>query len=120
MLATARDDPGALEAILAEDVVWEVGALHPLGASGTYDGPSGVLTFFRHWVGAFDDWGYRFDEMSAMGDAVVVHIHQWGTGRGSGARVEQDFWQVWKIRDGMVIRGSNHAFREDALTAARS
>jgi ketosteroid isomerase-like protein len=118
MLATARDDPSTLRAILADDVDWDVGSLQILGAAGAYHGPDGVMEFFRTWVGAFHDWDYAVGELFTEGDCVVAHIHQWGTGRSSGIRVEQDFWQVWKMRDGKAVRGTNHATREEALAAA--
>ena len=51
MLATAREDPSRLRALLADDVVWEVGAMQILGGSGIYHGPDGVTAFFRN-----DSW----------------------------------------------------------------
>ena len=117
MLATAREDPSALRSILADDVEWDVGAIEVL-SGGTYRGPDGVMEFFRQWVGAFTDWGYAADEIFEHGDSVVVHLHQWGTGKASGIRVEQRWWQVWTLRDGKAVRGTNHATREEALAAA--
>ena len=52
-----------------------------------------------------------------LGDSVVAHIHQWGRGKGSGAKVESQFWLVWTIRDGKIVRGAHYARRADALEA---
>ena len=120
MLATAREDPAALRAILADDVVWDVGAIQVLGNAGTYHGPDGVMEFFRQWVGAFNDWGYQTEEIFGRGDSVIVRLHQWGTGKASGIRVEQRWWQVWVILDGKAVRGTNHSTREEALAAAET
>ncbi len=119
MLGAARDDPSVLRAILADDVVWELSSIQMVGEK-RFNGPDGVLEFFRQWTEPFTDWDFTFDEVSEVGDCVVAHIHQWGTGRGSGARVENDFWQVWKMRDGKAVRGTNHQTREQALAATET
>ena len=111
-------DAAALRAVLHDDVEWDVGTLQILGTRGRYRGPDGVLEFFREWVGAFSDWDYEVVEIFARGDCVIAELRQWGTGKASGARVEQHWWQVWKLRDGKAIRGTNHDTRADALEAA--
>ena len=116
MLGQALNNPAALYELLDDDVHWEVGALVP--DAEAYHGPEGVKEFFRRWVGTFDEWAYEVGEVIDAGDSVVAHIHQWGRGKGSGARVEHRFWQVWTIRDGKIIRGSNHSERAAALEAA--
>ena len=116
MLAVAKDDPRALRAILDDDVEWEVGAINV--AAGEYHGADGVMEFFRTWTGAFTEWGYDVGEVAEVGDCVLAEIHQYGRGRSSGIRVEQSFWQVWKMRDGKATRGTNHTTREEALAAA--
>ena len=119
MLARAQHDPSALRAILADDMEWDVGSIEVLlGDAGVYQGPDGVMEFFRQWVGAFTDWGYEVGEIFAHRDSVIAELHQWGTGKASGIRVEQRWWQVWKLRDGKAVRGTNHDTREEALSAA--
>jgi hypothetical protein len=48
---------------------------------------------------------------------VLVRIHQWGRGKGSGATVDGRFWQAWVIRDGRAQRVTHHVEREGALAA---
>jgi ketosteroid isomerase-like protein len=117
MLSDARHNPAALYELLDDDVLWEVTALDMPDHPSTYYGPEGVREFFRRWVGTFDEWGYEATETIDAGDSVVVHIRQWGRGKGSGATAEGNFWQVLTIRHGKVIRGTHHQDKEQALEA---
>jgi ketosteroid isomerase-like protein len=117
MLGEAQHDPAALYGMVDDEAHWEVGALNVPDAPPRYHGPAGVREFFRRWVGAFDEWGYEVREVIDAGDSVVVHIHQWGRGKGSGVAVDQEFWQTWTLRDAKVIRGTNHHAKAEALEA---
>jgi ketosteroid isomerase-like protein len=116
VLGEAQHNPDALWEVLDDQVLWEPGHLDIPDAGPTnWRGPAGVQEFFRRWIGPFDDWGYEVGEMIDAGDSVVAHVHQWGRGKGSGARVESQFWLVWTIRDGKIVRGTHHAGRAEAL-----
>jgi ketosteroid isomerase-like protein len=117
MLDEARRNPEAMFDMFADDVEWDTGDLRLPGPT-THHGPDGVREFFRDWVGAFEEWGYEAEEIIDGGDSIVVHIHQWGRGKGSGATVENRFWQVWTVRDGKVIRATHHFEKAHALEAA--
>jgi ketosteroid isomerase-like protein len=117
MLDQAQEKPDALYDILDQDVQWDATALGVPGLT-TFHGPDGVREFFRRWVGAFEEWGYDTEELIDAGDSVVVRIHQWGRGKGSGVAVEGRFWQVWTFRDGKVIRSSHHVEKARALQVA--
>jgi ketosteroid isomerase-like protein len=114
--AETRSDPDAFFQILDEEVEWEMagGWLE----TAKYHGPEGVREFFRRWAGAFDEWGFEAEEVIDAGDAVVVLLHQWGRGKGSGVPVETRFWQVWTFSEGKVIRHCNYRTKEEALEAA--
>jgi len=117
MLARARDDPSALAAVLHEDVEFDVAGANPEGGQA-FRGPAGARRFFREWTGAFEDWGYDVVEVIDAGDSVVVNIDQWGRGKSSGATVHQPFWQVWTLRERLVVRVTHHEEKADALRAA--
>ena len=117
MYTIAPDDPSELVAVLDDDVVWEFDVLEIPGL-GNCRGPDAVLDFFRRWTGAFAQWGFDVEELIEAGDCVIGHIRQWGVGKGSGALVEQYFWQVWKMRDGKAVQVTHRRDREDALRAA--
>lgn len=115
----ARETPDAVWDIFDEDVEWELGDLSIPDFPPTSHGPDGVREFFRRWVSTFEDWGYEIEELVDTGDAVAVRVHQWGRGKGSGAAVDQRFWQVWIMRDGKAVRVTHQIEKADALAAAR-
>lgn len=118
MLDRARHNPAALFEMLDDEVRWEVGALNiPDVGPADWRGPAGVREFFRRWVGPFDEWGYEVGEVIDAGDSVVVHLHQWGRGKGSGATVESHFWQVWTVDGGKVVRATHHSEKAEAIKA---
>lgn len=114
----ARTDPDAVWDIFDADVVWEIGALAIPDFPNTAHGPDGVREFFRRWIGAFEDWDYEVEETIERGDTVLLRIHQWGRGKGSGAWVDQHFWQIWTMRGPKAVRVTHAVDREEALKAA--
>ena len=117
VLDQARHKPTALWDVLDDELQWEVGTLDLPDSGGIWHGPTGVKEFFRRWVGPFDDWSYEFGNVIDAGDSVVVRVNQWGRGKGSGVTVESEFWQVWTIRDGKVVRWRAYATEAEALQA---
>ena len=118
VLGEAQHNPAALWDVLDDEVLWELRDLDlPDAGPAQWHGPAGVKEFFRRWTGPFDEWGYEVSEMIDAGDSVVAHIHQWGRGKGSGAKVESQFWLVWTIRDGRIVRGAHYPGRVEALEA---
>ena len=113
----AREDPDVWE-IFDEDVEWEVGKLSLPDFPARSRGPDGVREFFRRWVGAFEEWAYEVEEVIDARDAVAVELHQWGRGKGSGARVDLRFWEVWMMRDGRAVRVTHCIEKADAIQAA--
>ena len=120
MLREAPGNPRVLREMLDDDVEWDVGAVQILGGTGPSHGPESVMEFFRQWVGTFTGWGYEVLELFEHRDSVIVELRQWGTGKASGIRVEQRWWQVWTMRDGKAIRATNHQTREEALADAEA
>lgn len=117
MLERASEQPQALYDLLAEDVEWDASAVGPLEFAACR-GRDNVMEFFRRWAGTFQDWDYEAEELIDAGDSVVVRIHQWGRGKGSGIAVEDWFWQVWTLRDGRAIRATHFRDKADALASA--
>ena len=114
----ARTDPDSAWGIFDADVVWEVATLAIPDFPPTFHGPDGVREFFRRWIGTFDDWGYEVGEVIQGRNAVVVRVHQWGRGKGSGASVEGRFWQVWVMRSDKAVRVRHLLEKAEAFEAA--
>ena len=101
--------------ILDEDIVWDPGETFP---SGKESGHDGVRSFFRQWIGAFDEWRFEAVEYRECGNAVFVHMRQSGRGKGSGVTTEIDLWQVWLFFEGKVVRFVQKPSRKEAIEAA--
>jgi uncharacterized protein len=101
-------DPGA---------VWDTSASQ-MPAAGIYHGYEGIERFFRDWIGTWTDYAVENREYIDAGDAVVLVFRQTGMGRGSGARVERDFFGVFDLRESKVIRFRLYESRDEALEAA--
>jgi ketosteroid isomerase-like protein len=114
MMQRAQFEPEALREILSDSVEWEAPFFPD---AGMLRGPDSVMDFFRRLVGTFDDWGYEVGEVINAGECVLTHVHQWGRGKGSGATVDQHFWQIWTIRNGKVIKVTHRLDRTEALEA---
>ena len=99
------------------EVVWDTSA-SDMPAAGVYHGHAGIERFFRDWLGTWDDYKFAAREYIDAGDAVVVVFRQGGTGRGSGVRVERDFFSVYDLRESKVVRLRMYESREEALEAA--
>ena len=115
--AEAPKDPERFFALFADDVEWDMTG-GPFPESRKVYGPAAVREFFRTWTGAFENWGYEAEEVIDAGSSVIVCLHQWGQGKGSGAPVEARFFQVWTFENGKVIRYRGFNDRADALEAA--
>ena len=79
---------------------------------------SGSGAFFRDWLAPWEDYEIETSDYIDAGDAVVLVFRQAGTGRGSGVRIERDFFGVWDLKDSKVVRFRLFESREQALEAA--
>jgi ketosteroid isomerase-like protein len=113
---SAPADVEALFAILDEKVEWDYVGAFP--EEVTYHGPAEVREFLGQWAAGFDDFGFEADEAIDAGDSVVVHLHQWGRGKETGAQVESRTWQVFTFRGGKVVHCRGYATKAEAFEAA--
>jgi ketosteroid isomerase-like protein len=111
-----RRDWDAVYALYDPDIVWDdVDGLW--GDWGTARGADGVRAAWRRWLGALERPVFTAEDISAVGDHVLVKLRMSGRGRGSGAHVEQVITMVWTVRAGRVVYVRVYRDRADALAA---
>jgi ketosteroid isomerase-like protein len=105
--------------VTAPGFVWDMSNFRDWPEQQTYEGLEGARVFLRDWLEAWEDWEIDLDALhDAGGDKVVAVVHQHGTSRSTGLRVDMTFGQVWTIRDGKQARMEMYADPAEALEAA--
>jgi ketosteroid isomerase-like protein len=115
----------ALEAFRVGDVDAALEHAHPDMVSrriepdgAVFHGRDGLMALMADWVEGFEEWSYRAEEFVDAGDYVVVRLHQWARGAGSGVMVDGDFWLTYAFEDGKVRRFTIFADRKAAFDEA--
>jgi ketosteroid isomerase-like protein len=101
--ALAYADPG---------IVW-----NPSEEAAT-QGHDAVRASSARWKGEWDDYELIPEEFVDRGDRVVVTVRMRGRGRGSGLEIEGLFYDVYTLRDGMIVRMDQFTERSEAVEAA--
>jgi len=90
----------------------------PLPDPQTYQGHEGIFQMYADWTTDFEEFEMYPDEIEELGDHVLVHMIQRGTGKASGVEVVGRFWFLYTFSGDMAIRQEAYATREQALRAA--
>jgi ketosteroid isomerase-like protein len=88
------------------------------GVGKHYRGVDGVVRYLREWMEPFSEYQVENLDYVAAADCVLVPSRQWGTGSGSGARVELQLTTLYELRDGRVTRVHQYDTLDEALAAA--
>ena len=115
----SNDDIAAASEIFHPDFVLDATRAPMTDLRGTYQGLADVIGFWGRWLEAWESIEYE-EELTDAGDRVLVTIER-QTMKGKGSGIEIDFppyWQVFTIRDGLVIRQALYLEEADALEAA--
>jgi ketosteroid isomerase-like protein len=115
--AASSGDPIAAQDTLTARRVGYVGRDRMGGETGV--SRHEVTEFLRSWADSWQEWHFDLEEVSdAAGDNVFVAIHEWGTGVGSGASVDQRRYFAVTVRGGKAVRFRMFSNRHDAIEAA--
>jgi ketosteroid isomerase-like protein len=114
--AFTRGDLDAIEPLLDRDVEYHnpEEALEP----GVRRGPESFLSALRRLHESFEYRTVEAEQMVEEGDDVVVVMRIVARGKTSGAPVEQRSGQLWRIRDGRLVRLEWFRNADEAFEAA--
>jgi ketosteroid isomerase-like protein len=116
--AWKRRDIDGLFALYDPEIVWDMSHYDDV-ISGVFRGHEGVRRFFRQWLEPFETYHAHAENFIDAGDSVVVEVRQGGRGKASKAHVEMPvYWQVYNIRNGLVMRVEPYKVKAEAYEAA--
>jgi ketosteroid isomerase-like protein len=109
----AAYDTGAV----ATDFEWI--ALPEMMEQRRYRGREGFVEFMSRWTEDFEGYSNKGERLIDAGnDRVVGFFTQSGTGKGSGARVVQEYAVIYELKEGQLVRARAYLNRAEALEAA--
>ncbi len=95
------------------------GTVGGLTEGSVWRGPEQIRKVFEHEdAEAWDERRLEAEEFIDAGDCVVVLVHEYRRGKGSGVEMETDTAVVYEVRDGRVVRIQGYMDRAKALQAA--
>ena len=80
-------------------------------------GHDAVRESLARWKAAWDDYKVMPEEFEDRGNRIVVTVRLAGRGRGSGLEIDALFYDVYTLRDGMIVRMDQFTERSHALEA---
>jgi ketosteroid isomerase-like protein len=94
------------------------GTVGGLTEGSVWRGSEQVRKFFEEDSDAWDERRLDAEEFIDAGDCVVVLLHEFRRGKGSGVEIETDTAMVYEVRDRQVVRIQGYMNRAEALDAA--
>jgi ketosteroid isomerase-like protein len=113
--ALQRDDIEAFLAFVDPEVEWHSLVLE---VEGVRYGHEEVREWWRGIKSVFPDWNPSLVNVRSHGDRVLIHAHATGSGSASGVGIDNDFWQVAEVRNGLIVGYRAFRTEREALEAA--
>jgi ketosteroid isomerase-like protein len=113
--ATNRRDWDMVLGAYSPDTEWDDRELRPEGA--VHHGIDAMRAEMRAWFGTWSDYRQEIEHAHGAGDEVVVVLRESGTGKGSGAAMDQRIGVVITIRGGLIARTKLYREPAEALEA---
>jgi ketosteroid isomerase-like protein len=112
---------GLFEAYNRGEPAWEL--LHPGVVWNAVDeepqhGPDAVRAYMERWESPWEELETIAEEFAELGERVVVTVLFRGRGQASGAEVETRLYEVFELRDGLLLRMDEFSDRAEALEFA--
>jgi ketosteroid isomerase-like protein len=115
--ARTPEERASFLSILDPEIEWVSTAGIP-DTRGSFHGIDAARQYYASWASAWEEWHWEIEEARASGDLVVTRTRVTGRGRGSGLPIDMRIGQMWRFRDGKVIRYEDAASWEEALKVA--
>lgn len=87
------------------------------GDIGAKQGRDAMAEISATWIGTWDDYVERIDEVCELGSKVCLISSQSGRGRGSGVEIQNQFAQVYEVEDGLITSVTMYMSPADAREA---
>jgi ketosteroid isomerase-like protein len=94
------------------------GTVGGLTEGSVWRGPEQIRGFFEQDAEAWDERRLEAERFIDAGDCVVVPLHEFRRGKGSGVETETETAMVYEVRDGRAVRIQGYMDRGEALEAA--
>jgi ketosteroid isomerase-like protein len=107
-----RGDPAAAEYLHPEA---EMHQLSEVPDAQSYYGREEFVRGLGVWLSGWEEFRFEPEEMTQVGDHVVMQVRLWGRGRGSGVETTMRWFHVWTIRDRKPHTCVVRTTREEAL-----
>jgi ketosteroid isomerase-like protein len=121
-LAYASTSRGDFDVVLygfADDFEYRPSSgLMPPDLEPVFRGRDGYLKLWGYWRDAFGDIRWDPEEVLDFGNVFLVTAQQKGSGSGSGVAVAQKVFQLFTLRDGLVLRQEDFVDFDEAMRAA--
>jgi ketosteroid isomerase-like protein len=120
--AANRGDLEAMLVLFDRDVELHVGdtpaaAMVPPDLVGVHRGHQGYVRVIEAVTETIEDFRLNYEEVTDYGDQLLIACRQTGRGRLGGVPYDVPFFQVLRLRDGLVVRQENFTERDQALRA---
>jgi ketosteroid isomerase-like protein len=103
--------------VYAEDVEWDLSAYPLVDLPSRGQGRGNLLATLAQYLSGWRDYQPDAREFIDAGEHVVVVLHERAGIAGTDVVLERDVFQVWTLRDGLVVKWRVFETREDALRA---
>jgi ketosteroid isomerase-like protein len=115
--ALTRGDVDLVRTITHAEAVWDL-SRWDWPEEALYYGRDGAVSFNEHWLSQFSELNFDVVSVEELEDGVVlIHVRLRGVGTASGAAVERDVFELVRMRDGLVWRGTMLNSRAEAVEA---
>lgn len=115
------DGGGTLEAIpmevYAEGIEWDLSAYPLVDLPSRGSGRGELFKAFAQYFAGWKNYQPEVNELIDAGENVIAVLHETASIADSDVVLERDVFQVWALRDGLVVKWRVFETREDALAA---